>query len=168
MTARKYGDKDLGVPLSEEDIENEISEINKLPKELTNRIFKEYSQTVNKILMMALSQADDEYEIVQIEQLKRIMALCPIEEKFIRSKDKIWKVRKHLITKDYDFFVKRNYSKMIKEDGNQSFLITLVEIVKSAFIGMSDEERDKYWVEGARLLNYVAQYKKAISGLQKT
>jgi len=118
--------------------------------------------------MMALSQADDEYEIVQIEQLKRIMALCPIEEKFIRSKDKIWKVRKHLITKDYDFFVKRNYSKMIKEDGNQSFLITLVEIVKSAFIGMSDEERDKYWVEGARLLNYVAQYKKAISGLQKT
>ena len=54
---------------------------------------------------------------------------------------------------------------MIKKDGNQAMLESLVEIVKNTYEDMSVAEQDKYWQKAAILLNCVAKFRKAMKAL---
>lgn len=157
-----YIDPDLKVKaLSENDVENEMKDINRMDPKFTNEIFTSFSNGINSVLALALKECVDESEIVEIEQLRRILSLCPLEEKFIRAKDKIWAARLHILNKNEDYFIKKDYSKMIKRDGNQAFLETLTEIVKDKFTSMNQESKDIYWKKAAFLLQCVARFKKA-------
>jgi CII-binding regulator of phage lambda lysogenization HflD len=147
--------------LSEDDVAKEIKDINKMESKFTTEIFTSFSKGINSVLSVAMKQCTDESEIVEIEQLRRVLSLCPLEEKFIRTKDKIWAVRKHIINKNADYFLKKDYSKIIKRDSNQAFIESLMEIVKDKFSGMDIESQNIYWKKAAYLLNCVARFKKA-------
>lgn len=163
----EHRDTQLNVKaLSEDDIVNEMKLITMLPEKFTNDIFNTYSQNINSVLALVLKQCTDDEDAVEIEQLRRVLMMCPLEEKFIRSKDKIWAVRKYIVKKDARYFLNKDYSKIIKRDGNQAFIEALMEIVKSKFNELNDVDQNMYWNKAAFLLNCVAQFKKEMKKLR--
>ena len=160
-----YVDKELGQAKSMDDINIELKKIARLDVKFTNEIFRSYTNAINSMLALALKQSVDEDEAVEIEQLRRVIMLCPLEEKFIRTRDKIWGARKHIVNRNADYFLKKDYSKIIKRDANQAFIEALIEIVKNRFETLDDEMKEAYWQKAAYLLNCVVRFKKAINAL---
>lgn len=149
-------------PMSQEEIDAEMKRMTTVdPKEL-NDIFAKYSQAINGILVAARKQATDDSEIVELEQIKRIMNMAPNDLKFIRSKNKLWAVRKRIVNKDTKYFLEKDYSKTIKKDQNQEWLESIVEFVRDRFATMTDKEKEFYWSKAAALLNCVLRFKKLL------
>jgi CII-binding regulator of phage lambda lysogenization HflD len=149
-------------PLTENDVLDEMKKIVKIPPKVLNEIFQTYSNTLTSLLSLAKQQCTDESDIVELERLKRVISLCPLEEKFIRTKDKIWSVRIQIIAKDSQYFIEKDYSANIKKDQNQIMMETLMELTVDKFSNMSDTHKEAYWKKLLVLLNLIARYKKAI------
>jgi hypothetical protein len=162
MSEVKQDDSFQAKPLSEADIEAQKKRLAEAdPKEL-NEIFNTCSQVINSILVMVLKQTKDEEDIVEVERLKRVINLAPLDERFLRSKDKIWAAREHILNKNADWFLKRDYKGLIKKDHNQVLIETIVSLVKERYDSMSTEDREKYWQKAIMLLRNVGRYKKLI------
>ena len=131
------------------------------PKKL-NEIYQQYVNNLNSMLVMAKKQTDDETEIVEIERLKRFINMLPIDEVFMRGKDKVWNVRNHILNRNANFFLERDYSKVIKKDKNQVMMETLVEIIKDKYSHVSNEEMEYYWKKGAYALNCIIRFKQLV------
>ena len=154
-------------PLSEADVANAMKKLASAdPKEL-NDIFNKYAQALNGVLVMAQKQAVDETEIIEVERIKRIVNFVPVEERFIRTKDKIWAVREHIINKNAKYFMEKDYSAAIKKDGNQAMIETLVDLVKEKFATITEQEKDFYWKKGAMMLNCIVRFKKLVGEYDK-
>jgi len=150
-------------PLSEEDVDKLRERLLKLSNgdfKKVEDICVKYKQLITGLISTARKQTKEEDEIVEIERLKRLLGLCSCDELFYRSKDKIWAVRNKLINKDLDWFINRDYSKLIKKDSKATLIETLVDIIKDKLKGMSVEERDIYWNKGLEMLLLVGQFKK--------
>lgn len=148
--------------LTDDDVAEMQKRISQANPDVINDIYRRYSDCLNGLISLAREQTTDETEIVELERLKRIINLAPIDERFIRSKDKIWNVREHIINKDSKFFMERDYSANIKKDHNQTFIETIIEITKDKFTTLSDKEKDFYWKKAATLLNCVVRFKKEL------
>jgi hypothetical protein len=153
----------VGYNLTDDDvlrIQKNLDAVN--PKEL-NEIYNTYKQTISSMLTIAKEQAkekNDEDDIITIEQICRLIGFLPVDEIFIRSKEKIWHHKDKILNKDADYFIKKNYSAMIKKDKNQSFLESLISIIKGKFLELTSEEQNIYWNKAAKLLNCVIRFKK--------
>jgi CII-binding regulator of phage lambda lysogenization HflD len=154
---------DAGVTtMSEDDVSSELKKLAKVDPKVLNDIYNTHAQLINAIVAMVKKQLKDEEDIVEIEHLQRVLNLAPLDEKFIRTKDKIWAVREHLIKKNAKFFLDRDYSKQIKKDHNQVMMETLVNLVKIQFNSLSAEDQDFYWQKGNMLLVNVCKYYKLL------
>jgi hypothetical protein len=149
-------------PMTDEEVLEQTRRIAKAdPKEINN-IYQTQVNIIKSILAMAEKQATEENELIELGRLKRLISLTPIDEIFIRTKDKIWAVREHILNKNADYFLKKDYSAMIKKDHNQAFMETLIEIIKDKFSTLNKEEQLFYWKKAAILLSCVIRFKKAI------
>jgi len=158
----------IAEPLTDNDVNMLMRKINEAYPKVLGPIFVEFSNTLNGILALALEQtriSGDESDISELEQVKRLIGFCAAEEKIIRTKDKIWNVREHIMNKDVDFFLKRDYSGMVKKDNNKAIIESLMEIVKNNFEGLTESEQNKYWKKAKKLLNLVGKFKLAINDL---
>lgn len=129
------------------------------PTEL-NKIYSDYGGLINKLILLCLKQTKDESEKVELECIKRIVNLAPSDERFLRSKDKIWAVRSYILEKKEDYFLNKDYSHLIKKDRNQAMLETIMAIAKNGFKRLTPIEKDAYWTIGMDLLRLIAQFKK--------
>lgn len=150
------------VPLTEEEVELQKKKLLEADPKVLNDIYNTCSQVFNSILVMVIKQTDDEEEIVEVERLKRIINLAPIEERFIRTKDKIWAAREHILNKNAKWFLDRDYKNLIKKDHNQVFVETIVGLVRDRYNSLSAEDKEKYWEKALLLLRNVARFKKLI------
>lgn len=138
--------------------------VNVDPKQL-NEIYNTYKQTLNSMLAIAKEQAkmeNEEDDIITIEHICRVLNLSPVDEVFIRSKEKIWHHQDKIINKDAEYFMEKNYSAMIKKDKNQAFLESLISIIKSKFKNLTKQQQNIYWAKSAALLNCVVRFKKLV------
>jgi hypothetical protein len=149
-------------PLSEEEIELQKKRLLAADPKVLTDIFNTCSQVINSLLVMVIKQTEDEDEIVEVERLKRVINLAPVEERFIRSKDKIWAAREHILNKNADWFLNRDYKNLIKKDHNQVLIETIVSLVKDRYNTLSKEDQDKYWEKALLLLRNVARFKKLL------
>lgn len=150
-------------PMTDEDVNNIRKRLSMLDEKELNYIIDTYSQIIKGVLTLAMKNTKDEDEIVELERLKRIINLAPKDELFIRSKDKVWAARKRVINRDINWFLNRDYSKLIKRDSKQVMIETLINIAKNSYLKLDSDEQEIYWQKGFKLLQIVAQYKK-ISG----
>jgi hypothetical protein len=97
--------------------------------------------------------------LAEIDHLLRIIAICPKEEMFIRSKDKIWFARNKILKKNADWFLQRDYKANIKKDHKQRMIETLVNIVKTKYDILSPEEKEMFWNEAIRMLQLVTKFR---------
>ena len=150
-------------PMTDEDVNNVRKRLALLDEKEMNYIIDTYSQIIKGVLTLTMKNTKDEDEIVELERLKRIINLAPKDELFIRSKDKVWAARKRVIDRDINWFLNRDYSKLIKRDSKQVMIETLINIAKNSYLKLDTEEQEMYWQKGFKVLQIVAQYKK-ISG----
>jgi hypothetical protein len=150
-------------PMSDADVNNIRKRLAMLDEKELNYIIDTYSQVIKGVLTIAMKNTKDEDEIVELERLKRLINLAPKDELFIRSKDKVWAARKRVINRDINWFLNRDYSKLIKRDSKQVMIETLINIAKNSYLKLDSAEQEIYWQKGFKLLQIVAQYKK-ISG----
>lgn len=150
------------IPLTDDDCNRLMQKIIKADATEMNDIFRTYSNTITAILTMVIKNAQDDEDIVEIERIKRIINFAPIEEKFIRSKDKIWAVRHHILNKNLQYFMEKDYSAVIKRDHNQAMLEAIVEIIKNGIAKLSQDDLDFYWKKAALMLKCAARFKKAV------
>ncbi len=149
-------------PLTDDDVDEEKKMWIKLnPKEL-DEVLNNFSNYLNKLLNMAKQQAKEEDDIVELDRVRRIMNLINNDEKFVRVKDKVWTVREKIFNKDTDFFLKRDYSGLIKKDKKQKMIETIVCIVKTKFIELPKDHQDQFWDIGKNLVFWVAKYRKLL------
>lgn len=147
-------------PLTEQDIMLIRKRLANLESKSLDSILNSYSQLVSGIITMALKITKEDDEIAEIEHLRRLVIIVPKDELFIRSKDKIWDAREKILNKDADWFIKRDYSKLIKKDSKQTMIETLVNVVKRYYPELDDDEKNMYWKKAIGLLQVVAEYKK--------
>lgn len=155
-------------PLDDSDVflENKYLSLIK-PTELQN-ILNNFSQSINAILTLSRKFTTDDDEIIEIERVKRIFKIIPMEEIFIRCKDKIWSVREHIIKKNADYFLNKDYSSAIKKNDEKQMMIeSLINLVKEKYNTLSDIDKNFYWNKTICMLNSVARYKNAIQDLKK-
>jgi hypothetical protein len=146
-------------PLTDAEVDEIMRRISRCDQKVITDIFEEFCNTLNSIIILVLKQLKDEREIVQLEQLRRVLNITPAFEKFIRAKDKVWAVRNHIVNKNAKYFLEKDYSSLIKKDSRQTFIESLMEIVRDNFEPLSDSEKDLYWRKASRLLNCVARFK---------
>ncbi len=144
------------------DVERIMSRIAQTDGKEANRIFDAFNVELNRLISTIRSQITEEHEIVECERIKRILGMLPVEQKFLRMKEKVWHVRRHIINKDRDFFFNRDYGKMIKRDKNQAFIEAAIEIVKAHFDVLTPAEKDFYWRSAAKMLKLVIDFKKEL------
>lgn len=150
-------------PLSEEDVNEVRARLAKLNASQIKDICDNYVNTIMELIMKVESIVDkneDEAEYVELDRVRRIVRFVDTDECFIRSKDKIWEAREHILNKDADWFLNRDYSKLIKKDQKTTMIETLISIVKGKYRGLSEQEKTIFWNYGLRLLKIVASYKK--------
>ena len=149
--------------LSDDDARQQLILLSKIDTTIAEKITQDFGNAVVKLVSITIAACqDDEDDLVELDRLQRILRNVPADEMFVRAKDKIWESRKHIIAKDIEHFLNRDYRKNIKRDHNQVFLESLVEIIKTRFSDLSPEDRELYWGYAATLLNLVTQYKLAL------
>lgn len=163
MSKESKNDVPIAKPMSDKDVENVMYKVSMADEKVVTPLFTQYVNTMVSIISTAISQSDDEEDIADLTRIKRIINLAPKEELLIRTKDKVWGVRHHIIKKDRDFFFERDYSKMIKQDSNKAFIESLMDIVKNNYDELDQDEQNHYWTKAIELLNLVAKFKKAIN-----
>ena len=130
------------------------------------KIFNIYVQNINAVIAIAKEQAkqdDDEEDILALLQVSRILGVAPPDEIFIRSHQKIWVNREQILNKNIDFFLNRNYSHLIKQDRHQTFLTTLINIIKHKFAKLDKDVQNLYWNKIFCLLQCIIKYKKLVA-----
>ena len=155
-------------PLSDDAVNAILIKMGKLNPKDINYICDTFAQCINKLLktiLFTLDSYNDEDDIVEIDRLKRIIGLCPKDELFIRSKDKLWHTRYHIMEKNENWFFSYDYSKNIKKDFKQSMIETLIKLIMRKWKELTTDEKNKYWVEIIKMLQLVAMFKKLISNV---
>lgn len=149
-------------PLTDDDVDEMRKRIAKCDPDKLNDIYNKYSQTLNGMITFCEKQTKDEEEIIEISGIRRLINLAPIDERFLRTKDKIWQVRNHILAKDAEYFINKDYKNLIKKDKKQTMIETLVGMVKRKYVTLQPEIKEKYWEKAYKLLGIVAQYKKLV------
>jgi len=150
-------------PMTDEDVADVMRKLSKLTGNKVNEICNGYTQQIKSLITTvrkSMNPRTDEDEIIELDRLSRIISLCPSDEIFIRSKDKIWFARHRILNQDADWFLNRDYSASIKKDQKQVMIETLIKLIQTKYISLSQEERNKYWEKGLQMLRLVADYKK--------
>jgi CII-binding regulator of phage lambda lysogenization HflD len=148
--------------LDDDDVNNMLRMTANANPDVINEIYRTYANTLNTILTMVQKQATEEEELVEVDRVKRIINMLPIEERFMRTKDKVWAVQDHIFNKNIKYFLDKDYSHIIKRDSKQVMIETLVELVKNRAIDLQPNEMDFYWNKAVILLNCIGRFKKAI------
>lgn len=148
-------------PLDDDDVAREQELIYKLSEknqQIFSELTNEYLLSIKRILVAAESVCTDDKEKAEIDRLKRIIKLCPLDELFIRSKDKIYSAREQIKNKDMAFFTKKEYKSLIKEDFKKSMIESILSIVKYRCMTLTQEESEYYWQIIFKMLNLVTRY----------
>ena len=158
-----YQDEPVPKPMTDDDVMRVMSKLGNLTSKDLNEICDGYTNQIKNLITMGkrkLNPKTDEDELVEIEQLMRLISMLPKDEIFIRSKDKIWYARHHLINKNIDWFLKRDYSANIKKDHKQRMMETIIRLVRSQWNTFSSAEKEMCWDRGLEILGLVAKFKK--------
>lgn len=146
--------------MTDDDVLIERKKIASLDQKELNLIFTGYAQCINSILVMTIKQTKDEEELVELERLKRLINFISVDERFIRTKDKLWASKDFILAKDEKFFLSYEYNDMIASDEKKEFIEGLIDSLRDRYINMTTDEKELYWSKAKKLIIYIAKFKK--------
>ena len=139
-----------------------LVEAGKFKAEVLEVIYNDYYKHCIGVVDLITRTTKAESELVEIDQLKRIIRICTVDEVFIRTWAKVWKMRDNILAKRADWFLGQDFKHIIKPDRKQVFLETLVSMAKNRHNSMTDAEREIYWKKGFSLLECIAKFVKLV------
>lgn len=155
-------------PMTDDDVAELHRAAAKIDQDVLMKLFNDFSNTLISIIRMNITSISNVEDKMEIERIKRIVLLCPIEERFYRCKDKIWNVRDHIINKNAAFFLERDYSEAIKADQKQAMIENIVEIVKNNYSDRTEKEKAMIWQRTGELLKKVIEFNQLIEKTKNT
>ena len=69
-----------------------------------------------------------------------------------RCQDKIVGVTDHIKKKNVKFFLDRKYDEYIKQDDNQKFIVTIIELIQKGYPHLKEDEKKEIWGIAKQLL----------------
>ena len=139
-----------------------LVEAGKFKAETLEVIYNDYYKHCMGVVDLITRTTKAESELVEIDQLKRIIRICTVDEVFIRTWAKLWKMRDNILNKRSDWFLGQDFKHIIKRDRKQVFLETIVAIAKNRHNIMTEAEREIYWRKGFALLECIAKFVKLV------
>lgn len=149
-------------PLTSDDVNTIRQDLLKLDNVFMTKMTSEYYNCIRSIIVRLSSQVTDDDDLASLLQLQRIFNFAPADEIFIRTYEKVWAVKHHLIKRNAKYFLEKDYSFLVKKDGNENFIISLIEILRDQYEQMLPEEKSFYWKKGLQIVKYIATFKKKI------
>lgn len=162
---QKSKDEVKFVNMTDDDVDRIQGRVNKLSnKEIdeVNKLCTSFHQALVGLVTTARSFTKEDEELVEIDRIKRLLAILPQFEVFVRAQGRIWTFRNKIVDKDMDFFLGIDYSGAIKRDHKQRMIETIIEIVKEKFPKLPESERETFWQKVILLLNYTAKFRKVV------
>lgn len=153
-------------PMTDDDVLEVMSKLGALDAKEINSICDGNAQKLKGLVncvRKSLNPKTDEEEMVELDRVMRLINMCPKDELFIRIKDKIWHARYHILDRDSNWFLNRDYSSNIKKDQKQRMIETIIRMIQNKWKKMSEEEHELYWKQAFEMLNLVAKFKKLTS-----
>lgn len=157
------------VNMTDDDVDALDRRLGNLPKKEfaeAESLINKYYQTFLGLIAVSRSYTKAETDLAELDRLQRLLKLLPKSEIFVRSYVKIWQVRNHVINKNIDYFLKKDYSHVIKKDSKQVMIETIISIVREKFPKLEQKDQDQFWLKGYLLINIIAQIKKILGDEQ--
>ncbi len=149
---------------TDEDIDRLRAQLSRVNPDELNKIYNGFSNALGMIITLGIQNIKkykgDNDEIANLERVRRIVNLAPNDEKLLRSKEKVWEVRKYIIEKDAEYFLKKDYSKYIRNDWKKEFITEVLLTVRNYYAVSNKEEQELYWKHANSLLYWVSYFKK--------
>lgn len=155
--------------MTDDDVDAMDRRLGNLPKKEfaeAESLITKYYQTFLGLIAVSRSYTKVETDLAELDRLQRLLKLLPRVEVYTRSFSKIWQVRNHIINKKIDYFLKKDYSHVIKKDSKQVMIETIISIVREKFPKLEQKDQDQFWLKGYLLINIIAQIKKILGDEQ--
>ncbi len=149
------------VNINDEQIAERLERLRSCDPDEINNIYDEFSRAAVRMLTFSKKKCAkmDEEIIVEVERLSRLINIAPNFEKFHRCIDKIYQVREKILNRDEDFFIKKDYTGVIKKDEKQQMLETLKEVILTCWDSLDDRDKNFYWNQALIMLKQVLRFK---------
>ena len=138
---------------------------NKNNKAKLNSIFDKYSKTLTELIKNVSDEIKNEEEKSHLEQIKRIIRLCPQEERLIKTKDTLWELRNYILTRDHIGLKNVDPNKFINKDNTEAdkeFILSIIDIIKSRYDEIKEERKNNYWITLTILLQCIIEYRQIV------
>ena len=139
--------------------------LNKNNKVKLNSIFDKYSKTLTELIKNVSDEIKNEEEKTHLDQIKRIIRLCPQEERLIQTKETLWELRNYILTRDHIGLKNINPNDFINKNNNveeKEFILSIIDIIKSRYDEIKEERKNNYWTTLTILLQCIIEYKQII------
>jgi hypothetical protein len=139
--------------------------LNKNNKVKLNSIFDKYSKTLTELIKNVSDEIKNEEEKTHLDQIKRIIRLCPQEERLIQTKETLWELRNYILTRDHIGLKNIDPNDFINKNNNveeKEFILSIIDIIKSRYDEIKEERKNNYWTTLTILLQCIIEYKQII------
>jgi hypothetical protein len=99
-------------------------------------IFDKYSKSLTDLIKNVSEDVKSEEEKTHLDQIKRLIRLCPQEERLIKTKDTIWDLKNYILNRDHiglknldvNLYMNKNNT-----DDEKQFILSIIDIIHGTF-----------------------------------
>jgi hypothetical protein len=102
-------------------------------------------------------------EIEHMSRIKRLMRLCPVEEKFMKAMPVFINLAPDILKKDINRIAEHDYKQYMRDPNSNednNILEELLIIIQKKYDNLDDSTREEYWKIIISMLQSILQYKK--------
>jgi hypothetical protein len=156
--------------ITDDQIAERMKKLRSCDPDEINDIYDEFSRAAIRMLTFSKKKCSkmSEEVIVEVDRLARLINLAPNFEKFHRSYDKLYIVRDKILNRDDDFFIKKDYTGVIKKDEKEQMLETLKDVILNCWHTLDEQDKNFYWTQILLMLKQVLRFKKLLQDKLKT
>lgn len=125
-----------------------------------NNIIRSHSETLASLLEQCAKHAVTKQETMHLDDARRKYRLCPIEERFMKTREIIWDIRNQIMTENIAELEKLDYSKYADNKEEADIIEEIVGILSVKYKTLTVAEKKEYWGLMKQLLKNVVQYQK--------
>jgi hypothetical protein len=132
-------------------------------------IFDKYSKTLTELIKNVSEDVKSEDEKTHLDHIKRLMRLCPQEERLIKTKDTIWDLKNYILTRDHVGLKNLDAAPYMNKDNTdeeKQFILSIIDIIKSRYDDLEENKKNNYWTLLTLLLQYVIEYRQLVKDFQ--
>lgn len=139
---------------------NDIKEIELITEK--NVLLKKFYRVLSHIFKIAEKIDGKNIHLIWIKNQVSLARRFDEEEIIFRMKDKFWEYREPICNREDDFFKNNQFSKFIKEDENKKMMYSMINMFKSKYNTLTEDERNHIWDLTQIILACCIKYKELI------